>query len=1099
MMKKMMRLLLILSLLVLAAACTDNGGEHAGNPFAGSLENGGTYRPISDGSEIGFKGEYAFEGLADAAAADDTAGGNDLDAAIGGVKYGISADAEYLLLVTAFRAEAVLADSDNDYIVGYEIDGADALCGQGKEYFESLQFDAAGDIYTAEDLFGADYAEHFLNVYEVEEYDAAKDYAVRPFLKQIAPEGEEGYTAVKEASGALAKIHTHSLQHVAAQAATCTAEGNTEYWYCKTCKKYYSDQAGTTETTLADTVIGKSAHDMEYHAAQAATCTAEGNKEYWYCKTCKKYYSDQAGATEIALADTVIGKSAHDMEYHAAQAATCTAEGNKEYWYCKTCKKYYSDEAGTTEIALADTVIGKTAHDMEHHAAQAATCTAEGNKEYWYCETCKKYYSDQAGATETTLEAVTINASGHKKGDTLQSDETGHWYPCTNPNCTAQLEKAAHTFDDGVDYSETQSAFTCTVCDYVKHDNYVTGEVSGTLSRTDEVDFTDFVVVMFNEKYSYLFPDAVDSEGTFTIDARIGGEYNVLVCSADGYCGISDEPITVAKTGNAEIRIAVAAGDAVGSVLVNGTRVKTYGNLTPELIEQYRRDGYLNADYETISDIASATAGRVNYMLPIASRVKTGEFSFEAKLEATNCYGYVGVAVTDGTLFVQIDVPTQANIENGATFVRAGTFTDTGWEIGFTVKLITGGVEKQAATDFLARPAIRLADGQFKLYMGSVCFATLSAESGMQLAEGVQLASGDAAGLKNDVYGELFAGFMAEGREYAFLYTSLDGMAGSLHYSFEFKEYADVSGKLVLPAESGAAVQNTRLVIKDNAAQTYATYRDIFDAEGNFAFELAAGSYEFLFSNPASLTKSLSVTLPENAALGNVALEQKDLATNSVIINNSEIRFGQNTGEFTDRLTMDLSKTADYIFNNTVSAGEAVYRGTLRADGGYASIGVGITDGSNAIRIVMQKSAVNSILLEYEQITPDKTGKYPSDYRSYVLSGSTLPCLNYGKTSLTDNGEAVDLNFYFHKKADGSIEIYFEELLLVTVRADGFYLEAEGISATTTEGKLYNPSSGTNKPDASFVQPGGEYAVYASSVGDEGSAYAAAGVEVKQA
>ena len=955
MMKKMMRLLLILSLLVLAAACTDNGGEHAGNPFAGSLENGGTYRPISDGSEIGFKGEYAFEGLADAAAADDTAGGNDLDAAIGGVKYGISADAEYLLLVTAFRAEAVLADSDNDYIVGYEIDGADALCGHGKEYFESLQFDAAGDIYTAEDLFGADYAEHFLNVYEVEEYDAAKDYAVRPFLKQIAPEGEEGYTAVKEASGALAKIHTHSLQYV------------------------------------------------------------------------------------------------------AAQAATCTAEGNKEYWYCKTCKKYYSDQAGTTEIAL---------------------------------------------------EAVTINASGHKKGDTLQSDETGHWYPCTNPNCTAQLEKAAHTFDDGVDYSETQSAFTCTVCDYVKHDNYVTGEVSGTLSRTDEVDFTDFVVVMFNEKYSYLFPDAVDSEGTFTIDARIGGEYNVLVCSADGYCGISDEPITVAKTGNAEIRIAVAAGDAVGSVLVNGTRVKTYGNLTPELIEQYRRDGYLNADCETISDIASATAGRVNYMLPIASRVKTGEFSFEAKLEATNCYGYVGVAVTDGTLFVQIDVPTQADIENGATFVRAGTFTDTGWAIGFTVKLITGGVEKQAATDFLARPAIRLVDGQFKLYMGSVCFATLSAESGMQLAEGVQLASGDAAGLKNDVYGELFAGFMAEGREYAFLYTSLDGMAGSLDYSFEFKEYADVSGKLVLPAESGAAVQNTRLVIKDNAAQTYATYRDIFDAEGNFAFELAAGSYEFLFSNPASLTKSLSVTVPDAAALGNVALEQKDLATSSVIINNSEIRFGQNTGEFTDRLTMDLPKTADYIFDNTVSAGEAVYRGTLRAEGGgYASIGVGITDGSNAIRIVMQKGAVNSILLEYEQITPDKTGKYPSDYRSYVLSGSALPCLNYGKTSLTDNGEAVDLNFYFRKKADGSIDIYFEQLLLVTVRADGFYLEAEGISATTTEGisatttegKLYNSSSGTNKPDASFVQPGGEYAVYASSVGYAGSAYAAAGVEVKQA
>ena len=40
--------------------------------------------------------------------------------------------------------------------------------------------------------------------------------------------------------------------------------------------------------------------------------------------------------------------------------ATCTEEGNIEYWMCKTCGKIFSDAAGKTEITLADTVIPVT-------------------------------------------------------------------------------------------------------------------------------------------------------------------------------------------------------------------------------------------------------------------------------------------------------------------------------------------------------------------------------------------------------------------------------------------------------------------------------------------------------------------------------------------------------------------------------------------------------------------------------------------------------------------------------------------------------------------------------------------------------------------
>ena len=48
-----------------------------------------------------------------------------------------------------------------------------------------------------------------------------------------------------------------------------------------------------------------------------------------------------------------------------AKAATKTAEGNIEYWYCEGCNKYYSDAAATKEIAKADTVTAKLAEDKK--------------------------------------------------------------------------------------------------------------------------------------------------------------------------------------------------------------------------------------------------------------------------------------------------------------------------------------------------------------------------------------------------------------------------------------------------------------------------------------------------------------------------------------------------------------------------------------------------------------------------------------------------------------------------------------------------------------------------------------------------------------
>ncbi|MBR3243398.1 MAG: hypothetical protein IKF90_11995 [Parasporobacterium sp.] len=46
-------------------------------------------------------------------------------------------------------------------------------------------------------------------------------------------------------------------------------------------------------------------------------------------------------------------------EWNAA-VATCTTDGNIEYWARKTWGKLFWDEAGTNEITLADTVVAAT-------------------------------------------------------------------------------------------------------------------------------------------------------------------------------------------------------------------------------------------------------------------------------------------------------------------------------------------------------------------------------------------------------------------------------------------------------------------------------------------------------------------------------------------------------------------------------------------------------------------------------------------------------------------------------------------------------------------------------------------------------------------
>ena len=78
------------------------------------------------------------------------------------------------------------------------------------------------------------------------------------------------------------------------------------------------------------------------HTGGKATCTEKA-----VCEICGKAFGDLDGNHHA------------NLKHIDAKAATKTAGGNIEYWYCEDCGKYFADAAATKEIKQADTVTAK--------------------------------------------------------------------------------------------------------------------------------------------------------------------------------------------------------------------------------------------------------------------------------------------------------------------------------------------------------------------------------------------------------------------------------------------------------------------------------------------------------------------------------------------------------------------------------------------------------------------------------------------------------------------------------------------------------------------------------------------------------------------
>ena len=222
--------------------------------------------------------------------------------------------------------------------------------------------------------------------------------------------------------------HTHNLTLVAAKAATCTTAGNSAYYTCDGCDKWFADATGSVEIT------DKTSVKIPAPGHTAGTEWKSDDTNHWH--ECSRCHDKKDEAAHDYGSDNVCDTCGyyktvphtHNLTLVAAKAATCTAGGKEAYYKCEGCGKFYEDVLGTKEITdLASWGnIAKIAHTTKQTVTKA-TPTANG-KIVNYCSVCKKTLSTTVipKASSIKLKATSLTYNGKvRTPKVIVKDRTG--------------------------------------------------------------------------------------------------------------------------------------------------------------------------------------------------------------------------------------------------------------------------------------------------------------------------------------------------------------------------------------------------------------------------------------------------------------------------------------------------------------------------------------------------------------------------------------------------------------------------------------------------------------------------------------------------
>ena len=189
-----------------------------------------------------------------------------------------------------------------------------------------------------------------------------------------------------------------------------------------------------------------------------------------------------ADGSKTATCQVTVAHS--NLKHFDRKEATCTEPGNIEYWYCEGCNKYFSDEAGKTEIT--EVVIPVTDH---HDWGKPVYKWSNDNTACTATRTCKRdknhRETTQATVTSEQTQAPTCTESGKttytakfavdwaKKRTKTVADipATGHHY--VNGYCTECGQRDPDYRPDPISYYNIYKENICAGVEVTTSNNVV--------------------------------------------------------------------------------------------------------------------------------------------------------------------------------------------------------------------------------------------------------------------------------------------------------------------------------------------------------------------------------------------------------------------------------------------------------------------------------------------------------------------------------------------------------------------------------------------------------------------------------------------------
>ena len=243
----------------------------------------------------------------------------------------------------------------------------------------------------------------------------------------------------------------------------------------------------------------------------------------------------------------------HDLKKTEAKDATCTADGNIPYWYCESCGKYFSDKNGENEIA-APIEIPALGHSIIKVDGKEPTCEDVGYETYWKCEFCDKYFSDENATAEITLTETVVPAAGHGETELKnQKDAT-----CTEAGYTG--DKVCAVCGEILEKGETIPDYKdgkCTVCGAIDSTfkPVITAGANGTWQKgtKDGLSFTS------NAAYKHFQKVQVDGKDLDASNYTVKEGSTIVTLKTSYLETLSVGKHTVSETGTATTEFTIKA------------------------------------------------------------------------------------------------------------------------------------------------------------------------------------------------------------------------------------------------------------------------------------------------------------------------------------------------------------------------------------------------------------------------------------------------------------------------------------------------------------------------------------------------------------